>query len=367
MNLAAPVRLFIIPLCVFLLSCESIYQKKEMSPYDTQTNVKALSDKLDEQIPDMMLEENIPGISINVIRNSRAILSKSFGVLSVKSNTIVNDETVFEFASLSKPVFALAVLQLSEKGMIDLDRPLYKYLENRKIDDLRYQQITARIVLSHSTGLPNWPSGNSTNLSFPPGERFQYSGMGYYYLQQVLEKITGKPLQQVVEEEVFIPLKMVGSSFVWSDQFLDNMAAGHSSRGEYSRSTRHWQSGVSASSLISNVHDYSRFLAYVLEEYKKGNPLIEGMVTPITPVKNDGEWGRLSWGLGWGIEETSDGKNIWHWGNNNEFRSLIVANLEKGIGLVYVSNSASGLKPVSYIIQNTIGGIHPLTRFRSVN
>ncbi|MCP4979539.1 MAG: beta-lactamase family protein [Gammaproteobacteria bacterium] len=366
-HLVESVSLLLVASCL-LVSCGTKYQVKESIPYVNDIDAKALSMKMDSFIPALLAKEQIPGISINVIYDFNVVVSKSFGVRNVNEQAIVSDETVFEFASLSKPVFALAVLQLSEEGVIDLDSPLYKHLEFRKLaNDERYKLITARMVLSHTTGLPNWAKGNSVNLAFAPGEQFQYSGMGYYYLQRVLERLTGKPLQQIVEEEVFLPLRMTSSSFVWKNQFSSNKSVGHSAKGKYRREIRGTKRAVSASSLISNARDYAKFLTYILEHYKRGNPVVESMVTPITQVKNDGDWGRLSWGLGWGIEETSEGKNIWHWGNNNEFRSLVVANLDKGIGLVYVANSASGLKPASYIIQNTIGGVHPLTRFRSVH
>ncbi len=358
-----------------LASCETsesnlqqkAYQKNSYSDYVKEVDIKFTSEKLDLILPPLMAGENIRGMSLSLINHSNVVLSKSLGIRSTRTQKRVNNDTVYEFASLSKPLFSLAVLQLAEKGIIDLDKPLYEYLEYREVtDDDRYELITARIVLSHRTGFPNWARGEQVDLAFEPGERFQYSGEGYLYLQKVLEKITGRSLQKIVEEEIFIPLQMTHSSFIWKDKYQNNMAEGHSRKGEFDRKIRQKTEGVSASSLISNVTDYSKFLQYVLKEYKKNNPIIKRMVTPIIPVKDDGKWGKLSWGLGWGIEETSQGKNIWHWGNNGEFRSLVVANLEKGIGLVYVSNSASGLEPIAYIIQNTIGGIHPLTRFRYV-
>jgi CubicO group peptidase (beta-lactamase class C family) len=361
-------KILFVALCLMLVSCSSTSPKKLSSLYVTDIDPKSLSMKMDGYLPPLLAKESIPGISITVIDDFKVVLSKSYGVRNVKQRTVINAETVFEFASLSKPVFALAVLQLSERGVIDLDRPLYEYLEFREVaNDERGKLITARIVLSHSTGLPNWADVNQVNLFFTPGERFSYSGMGYYYLQRVLEQLTGKSLQQIAEEEIFLPLGMSNSSFVWKSKLSGNMSSGHSEKGQYRRGIRGTKRAISASSLISNTNDYAKFLIHILERYKKGDQIVESMVTPITEVKDDGDWGRLFWGLGWGIEETSEGVNIWHWGNNNEYRSLVVANLDKGLGLVYIANSASGLKPVSDIIQNTIGGIHPLTRFKYVH
>ncbi|MCG8380973.1 MAG: beta-lactamase family protein [Gammaproteobacteria bacterium] len=368
MSITIARKILIVYLCTFLISCGTKLPAKLQVPYVENIDVEALNANMDSQFPEMLSTEGIPGISIGIIDDFKLVLTKSYGVRSVNAQALVTDETIFEFASLSKPVFALAVLQLSEKGILDLDKPLLEYLEFRElVEDEKNKLITARIVLSHSTGLPNWPDGNQIRISSIPGKEFSYSGMGYHYLQRVVEKLTGKPLQSIVEDEVFTPLMMTNSSFVWNNRFNRDKAAGHSSTGSFSRSLRESSTGVSASSLLSTIKDYSKFLIHVLKRHQRGESIVESMVAPVTFVKSDGDWGQLFWGLGWGIEETSEGTSIWHWGNNNEFRSLVVAHLKSGIGLIYVTNSASGLRPVSEIIQNTIGGIHPLTRFRYVH
>jgi CubicO group peptidase (beta-lactamase class C family) len=108
----------------------------------------------------------------------------------------VNDLTLYEAASITKPVFAFAVQRLAERGVIDLDKPLYLYLpyEDIAYDD-RYKLMTARHVLTHRTGFPNWRSMNEDgklNLKFTPGTGYGYSGEGFEYLKMVIEKITGK-------------------------------------------------------------------------------------------------------------------------------------------------------------------------------
>src|SRR5271167_1564548 len=121
-----------------------------------------------------------------VIRNGKTTWVHGFGIKESTTGQPVTVETVFEAASLSKPVFAYGVLKLVEQGKLGLDVPLTTYLPKPYIaGDERLAKITARIVLSHRTGFPNWP-----------GERFSYSGEGYIYLQRVVEKITGKPLNE---------------------------------------------------------------------------------------------------------------------------------------------------------------------------
>ncbi len=367
------INLFFMISCFVLVPFDS--ESENINPNNSfikDLNAESLTAKLNDLLPGLMDENKIPGVSIAVLKNSNVILTKSYGMQSTKTKIAATNGTIYEFGSLSKPVFALAVLQLANKGKIDLDKPLYKYwvLKNAA-PEARYKQITARMVLSHTAGFLNWSyNRNHIAVAFPPGKQFSYSGEGYYYLQKVVEEITGKHLQQIVDEQVFTPLQMNRSSFIWKTSLQAAMAHGHSNSGEFEREISDWKAvweGVSASSLLTDITDYSKFVSYILKEYKMGNPLIKSMVKPIVEVKDDGNWGRILWSLGWGIEETKQGYNIWHWGNTVEFRSLVVVNLKNGNGLVYVANSSSGLVPVKSIIQSTIGGVHPLTRYSMVN
>jgi len=154
-------------------------------------------------------KDGVPGLAIAVIRGGKTIWLHGFGMKEVKTAQPVTAQTVFEAASLSKPVFTYAVLKLVEQGKLGLDVPLTTYLPKPFIaGDERLAKITARLVLSHRTGFPNWPGDDgSVSIYFTPGERFSYSGEGYIYLQRVVEKITGRPLNEYMTEAVFTPLE----------------------------------------------------------------------------------------------------------------------------------------------------------------
>lgn len=153
--------------------------------------------RLEQMVPHLMTEADIPGLSIALIRDSKMIWSHGFGVTNSETKALVNANTVFEAASLTKPVFAYAVLKLVDSGKLDLDTPLVKYLPGKYDvgDDPRLEQITARHVLSHTTGFPNWrPRGSQTiKIHFVPGHHFSYSGEGFVYLSRVVEHIAGEP------------------------------------------------------------------------------------------------------------------------------------------------------------------------------
>jgi CubicO group peptidase (beta-lactamase class C family) len=126
-----------------------------------------------------MKDARVPSLSLAVIHDSKIVYSKGLGVRNIDTGEPVNEETIFEAGSLSKPVFAYAVLKLVGQGIINLDEPLHKYLPYKDIEqDSRYKLITARMVLSHTTGFVNlrWINPEKKlDLKFAPGERFWYS------------------------------------------------------------------------------------------------------------------------------------------------------------------------------------------------
>src|SRR6266702_307477 len=160
---------------------------KDRTPWET-----LLAD-LEKQIPGLMAEAKTPGLSIAIIRDAKVLWRRGFGVRDSAAKEPVDNDTVFEACSVSKTVFAYAVLKLCERGVINLDTPLTKYTSERFLEgDPRLDLITARHVLSHTTGFPNWRSEAAPlKIQFTPGEKFSYSGEGYSYLQSVVMHLTG--------------------------------------------------------------------------------------------------------------------------------------------------------------------------------
>src|SRR5579871_557835 len=194
---------------------------------------EATAQQLENDAPELMKKFGVPGLEIAVIRHGKTIWLHSFGVKNTKTGQPVTNDTTFEAASLSKPVFAYAVLKLVEQGRLGLDVPLTTYLPKPyTTGDDRLARITARIVLSHRTGFPNWRDGDALPIDFTPGTRFSYSGEGYVYLQRVVEQITGKPLNDYMTEAVFKPLGMTSSSYVWRSEFDALTATGHDADGK---------------------------------------------------------------------------------------------------------------------------------------
>lgn len=181
---------------------------------------------LSREIPALMAAADIPGLSVAMVQQGRVVWTGAFGTRNDPGRTPVDQETIFEAASLSKPVFAYLVLRLADRRAFDLDRPLAQLVEYPRLaHDPRAGRITARMVLAHATGLPNW-GGDTLTLGFDPGTAYGYSGEGFVYLQRAVERVTGRSLEQLARQEVFEPLGMTRSGYRWRPAFGDDAAYG---------------------------------------------------------------------------------------------------------------------------------------------
>lgn len=207
-----------------------------------------------------MTAAGIPGLSLAYVKNGKIAETYHLGVRSFDTGAPVDEGTVFAAASLSKPIFAYGVMKLVEAGQLDLDRPLYQYLEYEDLQhDDRYKKITARLALSHTSGLPNWRRGPQLDFQYDPGERFRYSGEGFVFLMRVVEKITGQSLEEWMRETVFEPLGMKRTSYIWKEKLADDYAIPHNEIGR-TNGKYFPEEGNSAHSLQTTAVDYGRFV-----------------------------------------------------------------------------------------------------------
>ncbi|HNB54851.1 MAG TPA: serine hydrolase domain-containing protein, partial [Anaerolineales bacterium] len=194
--------------------------------------MKNLSSLL-SQLPDEMELASVPGLVFATIQNADIQLYP-VGVKNAKTQDPITADTIFPAASLSKPVFAWGVLSLVEQGLFDLDRPLRDFIPLPEAGTVpQLNTITARQVLSHSTGLQNWrfTLEDQFAFAFAPGTGFQYSGEGYFYLQRVIEQITGQGIEGFMQDQVLQPLGMAHSSFLWRTEYEQTITWGHHDRG----------------------------------------------------------------------------------------------------------------------------------------
>ena len=204
-------------LLVVLTTASAQENKAPLAGRSTEQIIAAL----EKDIPILMQKADVPGLSAALIRKGKVVWTHSFGVKNVNTKELVTNTTIFEAASLTKATVAYAVLKLVDQGKLDLDVPLNKYLGNNYDvgDDPRLDKITARRVLSHTSGFPNWRSRGAEKLpiNFEPGEKFSYSGEGFVYLSKAVEKITGQAFGDFLQKMVLDPLDMRNSAYGWRE------------------------------------------------------------------------------------------------------------------------------------------------------
>jgi CubicO group peptidase (beta-lactamase class C family) len=345
--------------------------KLDSKPSGSGAGVNEATSRLERDIPAMLKEADVPGLSIALIRNGEVTWQHAFGVKDAKTKEPVTDSTVFEAASLSKPVFAYAVMKLVDAGKFDLDKPLNQYLPGDYDvgPDERLAQITARRVLSHTTGFPNWRGRDTTlKIFFTPGEKFSYSGEGFVYLSKVIEHITGEQFNDFMKRVVFDPLGMNSSSYEWRADYDALKTARHNSVGLPTPQNKPDKANAAAS-LHTTAQDYARFIAAVLKGTGLKKETLTRMLTPQVKVDEGGTntTGRpadklspnVSWGLGFGLQTTADGISFWHWGDNGDTKAYFVAFAKQKTGVVVFANGTNGLSFMPELIGEAIGGQQP--------
>jgi CubicO group peptidase (beta-lactamase class C family) len=315
----------------------------------------------------LLKDGRVPGLSFAIIRDGRIVETKALGVRDTSTGIAVDGNTIFEAASLSKPVFTYAVLQLADAGLLSLDTPLSTVVPNYVKDDPRAATITVRNVLSQSSGLPNWRSNtNPLKTYFPPGERFSYSGEGFVWLQRVVEKITGEPLNDIMTRLVFDPLEMRQSSYIWRADFETDYALPHDAQpapGNKARPSK----PRSASTLHTTAADYARFLQAVLTGARLKPDTAKQWLDPqirlqqhcIQCLSTDkpGADQHIAWGLGWGLEP--DGSSFFHWGDNDGFKAFVVGSMKDRSAVVVFTNGFNGMAIMPDVINQLMPGGHP--------
>ncbi|MGQ2976621.1 MAG: serine hydrolase domain-containing protein [Sphingopyxis sp.] len=360
------------------------------------------SETLVQELPRLMRIAGVPGVAIAVVDRGRLAWSRSFGVKNILTRDPVREDTLFEAASMTKPVFAYVVMRLADEKRLDLDKPLARYRRPANLGiDPNLELITARQVLAHSTGLPNWASEPLVTSS-APGSRYTYSGEAFIWLQLVVETIMGMGLGSVMQAKLFDPAGMSHSSFGWDEAIARSVVFGHSEppEGEQklpSQPTRElgdrllrvaskWRKPIaswtyedsvaamretdpktppsthdllvnSAGGLLMTASDYAKFMVLMMDrpgraDWEISDAARRAMLTPQLEVR-----GRdISRGLGWELEQSSSGQLFQHSGSNyGIFKTLGVGDARSGRAIVVFTNAANGNALASRIVRQATG------------
>jgi CubicO group peptidase (beta-lactamase class C family) len=313
--------------------------------------IATLTAGLERRIPDWLRASNVPGLSIVLVQGAGVAWRRSFGLKDVESKAAVESNTLFEAASMSKPVFAYVVMKLCETGVIGLDVPLTTYVSERFLEgDSRLDLITARHVLSHTSGFQNWRSEKEPlAIHFTPGSQYLYSGEGYNYLQTVVTKLLGQSFETFMTKRLFEPFGMTSSRYVWNDEAARQMARPHDPDGKPIDNNKSTESGVarygSAGALLTTPTDYAKFVSEVIDPkpadaFRLKPENVREMLRP--HVKLEGGMYPASWALGWQVFHNKDRDFIYHGGDNKGFHCSVVASVAGQSGFVAMTNGENG-------------------------
>lgn len=322
-------------------------------PYlDYQQQQKSIFDD-DAAIKKWIHENKIPILGIGFIENGSLQGVKVFGELSKGVTAPYN--TIFNVASLTKPVTALVALKLVSSGSLGLDELLYNYWTDPDVaDDPRNKKLTTRLILSHQTGFPNWrwmKEDKKLNFEFDPGAKYQYSGEGMEYLRKALEMKFKKPLQQLADELIFKPAKMTDTSYIW-DKTTDTsrLAAGYNKDANMYETIKDNTSN-GADDLLTTVEDYGNFLIHLIN----GNGLTKEVYQEMTSKQVATTKGK-HFGLGFELYDLGNGETAWsHGGSDNGVRTLFIILPKSKKGLLIFTNSDTGTSVYEKLIEHYLG------------
>jgi CubicO group peptidase (beta-lactamase class C family) len=346
-------------------------------------------------LPTLMDVAALPGLAAGIVNDGKLVWEHYAGLRDIQTRDPVTAETIFPGCSMGKPVFAWQVLRMADAGRLNLDAPLVSHLTVDGPSGDPAIRVTARDVLSQSTGFVNWRQRPDEKLasSFVPGTRFQYSGEGFYTLQRYVEKVTGVGFEYFMQQQMFEPLDMTSSTYLWRTDAPDRVSPGYDAYGRAIRRfdfnislfgkiaasgipLENWDherivramttteppepNGISpnvAFSLLTTLRDYAKFAACLTVpggSLDLAQQTRKAFATPRSRVNS-----ALSWGLGMGIEQANSRRFMWQWGDNGYWKDFVLADLATRSAVIVLTNGVNGMRVAERIVRAASGFEHP--------
>ena len=354
---------------------------------DRIDGTKITADSLEYKIEWLMQKANVHGLAISVFNNNKPVFSKTFGWANLPKNQPLTSHSIMYAASLSKMVFAYLVMQLVQQGKIDLDKPLVQYLDSNLVDyvrgkwngyqylagDDRYNKITARMCLDHTTGFANWrwfEPDQKLKIHFEPGSRYNYSGEGLLLLQFVIERITHKDYETLAQEWVFRPLNMQNTSQLWQARFDSTPCYGHNAKGKTYKLKKRSEANA-AGSMSTTLEDFTAFYTALINSKNLDPNSFTEMISPPIMIRSIAQFGplskvdsntndeiKLSYGLGVGLFQTKYGKAFFKEGHDDGWGHYTICYPDKKIAIIIMTNSDNGESIFKDLLANAIGDIY---------
>jgi CubicO group peptidase (beta-lactamase class C family) len=317
--------------------------------------VKEPPDALDEFIQKEMEKKQIPGLAFSVVRYGDVLMTRTYGLANLETGTPVTTSSVFELASLTKPFTATAVMLLVQDGRVSLEDPITKYIDGSPDD---WKAVRVRHLLTHTAGfgeqsiverqgLPvmdvstkqQFDLIRQTPRLFPAGQKAAYSDPGYFLLGMIIEKASGLPYAQFMEERIFKPLGMTGTSVLDQSRIIKNRVSPYTINGEgvLRRGRRDIQHELpSFFGVYSTIDDMIKWEKSLVEGTLLPKALLDTMWTPA--LLNDGSVAQVDgqpYGFGWELGEVRYHRGIGHGGFTGTFMQRLP---DDGLTVIVLTN-----------------------------
>lgn len=321
--------------------------------------------QIDSTVNRLIQDAHVTGAGVALFHRGKVVYLKTYGMRDSEKNLPLTPDSVMTAASLTKAAFATVVMRLVQRGALDLDKPIEQYLGEPLGDfavyadlkgDPRTAKLTLRILLDHTTGFANYrglEDDYKLHIHYDPGKHYGYSGEGVNLAQFVVEKVTGKPATQLMQEELYGPLKMSRTSMIWLPRFESDFANGYD---EYGRSLgpERRTSPSAASSMLTTPRDYATFLSALMSGNVLNSATRNRMLTPQIRIHSAHQFPslntetttaynpiELSYGAGWGLYQSPYGPAFFKEGHDEGWRNLALCFLN-GDGMLVMTNSSNG-------------------------
>lgn len=333
-------------------------------------------------IEELMRRNNVPAVSIALVRDGRIAWTKAYGVADPVTGRVATPETLFQSASISKPVAAMAALDLVEQGRLDLDKPINEQLTSWRLPDSPAadgEAVTLRRLLTHTAGLtvsgfPGYEPGmplpsvsqildgtapantDPVRIDIKPGSRWRYSGGGITVAQLMMTDVTGEPFPALMDRLVLRPLGMARSTFAQPlpTERGGEAAVAHLGDGKPIEGGYHVYPEMAAAGLWTTPSDLARWalaLSASFNGHEGGVLEPETAAAMLTPAMGD-------WGLGLAVEGEGEWLNFSHGGSNEGYKANLSFYPRKGEGLIVMTNGDRGaavMNAVNHAVGRMLG------------
>lgn len=357
------------------------------SPSPAQDVQALMAKQFEPSVKKILKEARVPGLAVAVVRNGEEVYAQVFGVKNIETKEPLTTDSLFHWASVTKPFVATALVQLVERGEIDIEAPVVQYLPYFKVDDARYKEITVGQMASHTAGMPDvydyeWDkpvyddgaleryvrSISDKKLIAAPGEVMRYSNIAFEVLGDVIAKVSGVTFEDYVAAKILVPLGMSRSTLLKVDAEESLLTSPHTvkreGKGKKKRCVlrEHWpynRMHAPSSTMISNIHDMGRWAMANLNHGELGGNriLLESSYELLWNPRSE-EFTKV--GLSWFLGEHEGHRTVSHGGGDLGFSSNFVMLPEEGLAVVMASNvDGAPLHKITQLALNVLLGITP--------